>query len=40
MANAILDRAAAYETVTQMTNDNRAALEAFLAKEEPRFTGT
>jgi enoyl-CoA hydratase len=40
MANAILDRAAAYETVTQMTNDNRAALEAFLAKEKPRFTGT
>ena len=40
MANAILDRATAFETVTQMTNDNRAALEALLAKEKPRFTGT
>jgi enoyl-CoA hydratase len=40
MANAILDRAAALETVTQMMNDNRAAIEAFLAKEKPQFTGT
>jgi enoyl-CoA hydratase len=39
-ANAIIDRAGALENLTQMTNDNRNALEAFLAKETPRFTGT
>ncbi len=37
-ANAVLDRAAAFENLTQMTNDNRIALEAFLAKEKPTFT--
>jgi enoyl-CoA hydratase len=40
MANAVLDRATAAENLSQMTNDNRAALEAFLAKEKPKFTGT
>jgi enoyl-CoA hydratase len=40
MANAIIDRAGAFENMTQMTNDNRVALEAFLAKEKPTFTGT
>jgi enoyl-CoA hydratase len=40
MANSVLDRAAALETVTQMMNDNRSAIEAFLAKDKPRFTGT
>jgi enoyl-CoA hydratase len=39
MANAILDRAVAYETVTQLMDDNRIAVEAFLAKEQPQFTG-
>jgi enoyl-CoA hydratase len=39
-ANAIIDRAAAFENMTQMTNDNRIGLEAFLAKEKPTFTGT
>jgi enoyl-CoA hydratase len=39
-ANAIIDRAAAFENLTQMTNDNRIGLEAFLAKEKPTFTGT
>jgi enoyl-CoA hydratase len=37
-AQPVLDRAAAFENLTQMTNDNRAALEAFLAKEKPKFT--
>jgi enoyl-CoA hydratase len=40
MANAVLDRATAAENLSQMTNDNRVALEAFLAKEKPKFTGT
>jgi enoyl-CoA hydratase len=39
MANSVLDRAAAVENLTQMTEDNRIALEAFLAKETPKFTG-
>ena len=39
-ANAIIDRAGAFENLTQMTNDNRIGLEAFLAKEKPVFTGT
>jgi enoyl-CoA hydratase len=37
-ANAIIDRAVAYENLTQFTNDNRIALESFLAKEKPTFT--
>jgi enoyl-CoA hydratase len=40
MANAVIDRAGAFENLTQMTNDNRLALQAFLAKEKPEFTGT
>jgi enoyl-CoA hydratase/carnithine racemase len=40
MANAVIDRTGAWENMTQMTNDNRIALEAFLAKEKPTFTGT
>ena len=40
MANAVLDRATAFENLAQMTDDNRIALEAFLAKETPKFTGT
>jgi enoyl-CoA hydratase len=39
-ANAIIDRAAAFENMSQMTNDNRVGLEAFLNKEKPVFTGT
>jgi enoyl-CoA hydratase len=39
-AQAVLDRAAAVENLTQMTDDNRIALEAFLAKESPKFTGS
>lgn len=39
-ANAVIDRAGAVENLTQMTNDNRIAAEAFLAKEKPKFTGT
>jgi enoyl-CoA hydratase len=38
-ANAIIDRAAALENLSQMTN-NRIGLEAFLAKEKPKFTGS
>jgi enoyl-CoA hydratase len=39
-AQAVIDRAAAFENLTQMTDDNRIALEAFLNKEKPRFTGS
>ncbi|MBO0730124.1 MAG: enoyl-CoA hydratase/isomerase family protein, partial [Acidimicrobiaceae bacterium] len=39
-ANAVMDRAAAFENLTQMTDDNRIAIEAFLAKEKPKFTGS
>lgn len=38
-ANAIIDRAAAYENVTQLLDDHRIALEAFQNKEKPKFTG-
>jgi enoyl-CoA hydratase len=38
-ANAVIDRAAAFENLTQMTEDNRIGLEAFLAKEKPNFGG-
>ena len=38
-ANAVIDRAGAFENMSQMTNDNRIGLEAFLAKEKPKFTG-
>jgi enoyl-CoA hydratase/carnithine racemase len=36
----VIDRAAAFENVTQMTDDNRIAAEAFLSKQKPKFTGT
>ena len=39
VANAVMDRAAAYECVSQMTDDHKIALEAFLEKQEPKFTG-
>lgn len=39
-ANAVIDRAAAYEVVTQMLNDHRIALEAFADKKKPVFTGS
>ena len=39
-ANAIIDRAGAFENLTQMTNDNRIGLEAFLNKEKPVFGGS
>jgi len=39
-ANAVIDRAAAYENVTQLLNDHRIALEAFQKKEKPKFTGS
>jgi enoyl-CoA hydratase len=39
-ANAIIDRAGAFENVTQMTNDNRIGLESFLRKEKPVFGGS
>jgi enoyl-CoA hydratase len=40
MANAVIDRAGAFENMTQMMNDNRIGLEAVMAKEKPTFTGT
>jgi enoyl-CoA hydratase len=39
-ADAVIDRGAAFENLTFMTNDSRIALEAFLAKQRPTFTGT
>ncbi len=39
-AAAVLDRAAAFENVTLFTNDNRNAVEAFLTKEKPTFSGS
>jgi len=39
VANAVVDRAAAYEGVTLMTEDFRSALEAFSTKQTPKFTG-
>ncbi len=38
-ANAIIDRAAAYENVTQLLDDHRIALEAFKTRQKPVFTG-
>lgn len=37
--NAVIDRAGAFENLAQMTDDNRIAAEAFLAKERPQFVG-
>jgi len=37
MANSIIDRAAAYENVTQLMEDHKIALEAFARKENPKF---
>ena len=39
LANAVLDRAAAFEAMSMMTDDHRIGLEAFLKREEARFTG-
>lgn len=39
LANAIIDRAAAYEHVTMKTEDHRIALTAFENREKPVFTG-
>ena len=39
-ANAVIDRAAAYENVSQLLNDHRIALEAFQKREKPKFTGS
>jgi len=39
VANAVLERAAGYECVTMLLEDNRIALEAFQNKEQPKFIG-
>jgi len=39
-ANAIIDRAGAFENLTQMTNDNRLGMEAVLKKQKATFTGS
>jgi len=39
LANAIIDRAAAYENVTMLSEDHGAALRAFKNRETPRFQG-
>ena len=37
MANSIIDRAAAFENVTQLMEDHKIALKAFAEKKQPRF---
>lgn len=37
MANSIIDRAAAFENITQLMEDHKIALEAFASKENPKF---
>tara|TARA_B100000586_G_scaffold71965_2_gene50468 strand:- start:2089 stop:2883 length:795 start_codon:yes stop_codon:yes gene_type:complete len=37
MANSIIDRAAAFENITQLMEDHKIALEAFAKKEQPKF---
>jgi enoyl-CoA hydratase len=39
VANAVMDRAAAFEGITMMTEDHRNALEAFVAKLPATFIG-
>lgn len=39
IAHAILDASLAYEMMTFETDDHREAVEAFLAKRKPKFTG-
>lgn len=38
-ANAIIDRAAAYENITMLMQDNRIALDAMAARTKPVFVG-
>ena len=37
MANTIIDRAAAFENVTQLMQDHKIALKAFANKKQPKF---
>ena len=37
MANSIIDRAAAFENITQLMEDHKIALQAFSDKEKPKF---
>jgi enoyl-CoA hydratase len=39
-ANAVIDRAAAFENLTQLMNDNRIGLQAVKDRSDPEFTGT
>jgi enoyl-CoA hydratase len=39
LANAIIDRAAAYENVTMLLEDHKIALHAFRDKQKPKFVG-
>ncbi len=39
-ANAVIGAAVHSENVCQFTNDNRIAVDAFIGKEKPTFTGT
>ena len=38
-ANAIIDRAAAYENLSMLTEDHRIAVEAFSTRSKPQFVG-
>jgi enoyl-CoA hydratase len=39
-ANAVIDRAAGFENVTQLMADHRIGLEAFKRRQPPQFTGS
>lgn len=39
MANAIIDRSAAYENITMLMDDHKIALQAFKNREKPVFSG-
>jgi enoyl-CoA hydratase len=39
-ANAVIDRATAFESLTQMTADNRVAAQALLENKTPKFVGS
>jgi enoyl-CoA hydratase len=38
-AEAVIDRAAGFETITQTLDDNRIAAQAFISKQKAEFTG-
>ena len=39
VANAVMDRAAGFEAVSELMQDHRVALDALAAKQPPKFLG-